>query len=231
LHEGSVPEVTKPARAGIIPRDRGATTGERRSTQATRPMPTIRRLALAAVATAIAAAPARAQLPTYRDLPKFTVTSRDIRDGHVIPEKHVYRGFGCNGGNLSPQLAWKGAPANTKSFAVFVFDPDAPTASGWWHWVAYNIPAATTSLPQGAGDPAKALLPAGTVQGRTDFGSVGYGGPCPPATDRPHAYYFVVVALSVPKLDLPANATAAMVSFNVRANALAVGQVLARYSR
>lgn len=194
-------------------------------------MSAIRRLAFAAVAAAIAAAPAGAQIRRYTELPKFTLTSRDLRDGHVIPEKHVYAGFGCSGGNLSPQLSWKGFPANTKSFAVLVFDPDAPTASGWWHWVAYNLPASTTSLPQGAGDPAKALMPAGTVQGRTDFGTPGYGGPCPPPKDRPHAYYFVVVALSVEKLDLPPNATAAMVSFNIRANALAAAQLLARYSR
>ena len=100
-----------------------------------------------------------------------------------------------------------------------VHDPDAPTGSGWWHWVVYNIPAGTSSLPAGAGDPRKHLLPAGAVQGRTDYGTSGYGGPAPPP-GPPHRYEFRLHALKIESLELPADATAAMIGFNVLANAL-----------
>jgi Raf kinase inhibitor-like YbhB/YbcL family protein len=100
----------------------------------------------------------------------------------------VFKGMNCTGSNISPALQWHGAPPAAKSFALTVYDPDAPTGSGWWHWVTYNIPAATTQLGAGAGDPAKALMPSGSVQGNTDFGVPGYGGPCPPQGDKPHHY-------------------------------------------
>jgi Raf kinase inhibitor-like YbhB/YbcL family protein len=116
----------------------------------------------------------------------LTLTSADIKAGGSIANEQVFKGFGCTGGNLSPALSWSGAPAATKSFAVSIYDPDAPTGSGWWHWVVFNIPAGTTSLPKGAGDVEKKLMPAGAIQSRTDFGTGGYGGPCPPAGDKPH---------------------------------------------
>ena len=109
----------------------------------------------------------------------MTLTSPDIEEGATIANEQVFKG--CTGGNVSPALSWSGAPKAAKSFVVTVYDPDAPTGSGWWHWVAYNIPAGTASLPKGAGDPAKKLMPEGTIQSRTDFGAPGYGGPCPPA--------------------------------------------------
>ena len=161
---------------------------------------------------------------------KFTLTSPDLKDGGRIADAQVFNDFGCQGGNVSPALAWSGAPANTKSFALLVHDPDAPTGSGWWHWVVYNIPAATTSLAAGAGDPKKKLMPAGAVQGRTDYGSVGYGGPCPPP-GKAHHYHFQVYALKVEKLELPADASAAMVGFNVRAQALAQAELVGLYGR
>jgi Raf kinase inhibitor-like YbhB/YbcL family protein len=160
----------------------------------------------------------------------FTLTSRDIVNDKKIPEAQVFNSFGCRGGNVSPQLAWSNAPTGTKSFALLVHDPDAPTGSGWWHWVVYNIPADATSIAADAGNPAKGLMPAGAVQGRTDFGTPGYGGPCPPP-GKPHHYYFRLYALKVPKLDLPADATAAMVGFNVRASSLAEAQILGLYGR
>src|SRR3954465_14424129 len=116
--------------------------------------------------------------------------------------------MGAGGQNVSPQLSWSGAPAGTKSFALTLYDPDAPTGSGWWHWVVYDIPATATELPQGAGS-GKAPLPAGTVQGKTDFGAAGYGGAGPPPGDKPHRYVFTVYALKVDKLDLPADASPA----------------------
>jgi len=114
--------------------------------------------------------------------------------------------MGCNGQNISPALNWSNAPAGTKSFAVTAYDPDAPTGSGWWHWVMYNIPADATGLVAGAGNGRNA--PRGSQEGRTDFGSKGYGGPCPPAGDKPHHYHFTVFALKVDKLDVPGDATA-----------------------
>ncbi len=112
---------------------------------------------------------------------KFELSSTDVHEGKMIPMANVYSGMGCMGQNMSPELSWKGAPEGTKSYAVTMYDPDAPTGSGWWHWVVYNIPASTTSLPAGAGDASKNLLPTGATQGNTDFGTPGYGGPCPPA--------------------------------------------------
>jgi Raf kinase inhibitor-like YbhB/YbcL family protein len=161
---------------------------------------------------------------------KFTLTSADLPAGGTIPDSQVFNGFGCKGGNLSPALSWSHAPAGTKSFALLVHDPDAPTGSGWWHWVVYNIPAGVSSLPAGAGEAAKNLLPSGVVQGRTDFGTRGYGGPCPPP-GKPHHYYYRLYALKVAKLDLPADATAAYVGFNVRMEAIGKAELMGVYGR
>ena len=162
---------------------------------------------------------------------KFTLTSPDVHAGQKIPNTHAFNGMGCTGTNTSPALEWSGAPANTKSFALTVYDPDAPTGSGWWHWVVYNIPAGTTKLAAGAGDPAKNLLPAGAKQGNTDFGAPGYGGPCPPPGDKPHHYHFTIYALDTDKIDIPANGTAAMVGFNLHAHTIAKAELTALYSR
>lgn len=162
---------------------------------------------------------------------RFVLTSSELAPGARVGERHVFNGFGCSGQNVSPALAWSGAPAGTKSFALTVYDPDAPTGSGWWHWVVYNIPAGTTELPSGAGAGTSAGLPAGAAQGTTDFGSSGYGGPCPPQGDAPHRYVFTVHALKVEHLDLPANATAAFIGFNLNANRLSSASFTARYGR
>ena len=161
----------------------------------------------------------------------FTLTSSDIKPGATLSNEQVFNGFGCSGGNISPALNWSNPPEGTKSYALMVHDPDAPTGSGWWHWVVWNIPATVRSLPARAGDPASGLLPAGATQGNTDFGSPGYGGPCPPPGDKPHRYYFRLHALKLEKLDLPAGATAALVGFNVNANTLAVAELMATYGR
>jgi Raf kinase inhibitor-like YbhB/YbcL family protein len=161
----------------------------------------------------------------------FALSSPDIGPAAPIGQAHVFNGFGCSGDNISPALSWDGVPDGTKSLALTVYDPDAPTGSGWWHWVVYNLPATTTALPQGAGDAAGAHLPAGTVQGHTDFGSVGYGGPCPPQGDTPHHYIFTLHALSVDKLELPADATAALVGFAINGNRIAATTLTALYGR
>src|SRR5436190_2045613 len=159
----------------------------------------------------------------------FRVSAPDLESKGRITAAHVYNSFGCSGQNISPALNWSNAPAGTKSFAVTAYDPDAPTGSGWWHWVMYNIPASVTSLPAGAGNGRDA--PRGSQQGRTDFGSKGYGGPCPPAGDKPHHYHFTVFALKVDKIDVPGDATAAYVGFNLNANKLATARVTGLYAR
>jgi len=162
---------------------------------------------------------------------KFALTSPTLSEGATIGDKHLFAGFGCSGGNKSPALAWSGAPAETKSFAVTVYDPDAPTGSGWWHWVVFNIPAGTTELKEGAGDPKGTALPAGSVQSVTDFGQPGFGGPCPPAGDKPHRYIFSVHALKLEKLPLEPAASGAMVGFLLGQNTIAKASVTGLYGR
>jgi hypothetical protein len=160
----------------------------------------------------------------------FKIASPEFKEGGRIAEEQVFNGFGCQGANVSPALDWSGAPAGTKSFAVTVYDPDAPTGSGWWHWVVFNIPADVKGLPKNAGTQAD-LLPAGSVQSRTDFGKPGYGGPCPPTGDKPHRYQFTVYALKTDKLPLDENAPAAMVGFYLHQNLIQKSVLNARYGR
>jgi len=160
---------------------------------------------------------------------QFRVTAPDLVSKGRITISHVFNGMGCNGQNISPALEWANPPAGTKSFAVTIYDPDAPTGSGWWHWVMYNIPAGTTGLVAGAGGGRN--TPRGSAQGRTDFGSKGYGGPCPPVGDKPHHYNITVFALKVDKIDVPGDATAAYVGFNLNANKLATARVTGLYGR
>ena len=163
----------------------------------------------------------------------MTLTSTDVKDGAAIANDFVFKGFGCTGNNMSPALSWSGAPAATKSFAVSIYDPDAPTGSGWWHWVVFNIPANTTSLPKGAGDPKGKGMPKGAIQSRTDFGSDGYGGPCPPKGDKPHRYQITVFAVDVDKLPdaKDHNASAALVGFDLNFHTLAKATITPTYGR
>jgi Raf kinase inhibitor-like YbhB/YbcL family protein len=161
---------------------------------------------------------------------KFLLKSADVKPGATLTEQQVFSGFGCSGANVSPQLSWAGAPAGAKSFVVTVYDPDAPTGSGWWHWVVYNIPAGATELAPGAGS-GKAPLPEGAAQGRTDFGAPGFGGACPPPGDKPHRYIFTVFALKVEKLEVPADASPALIGFMTHANKLGSASFTAHYGR
>lgn len=161
----------------------------------------------------------------------FSLASAQLKEAGRIADEQVFNGFGCQGGNVSPALQWKGAPADTKSFAVTVYDPDAPTGSGWWHWVIFNIPADVTHLAKGAGNPHENLAPVGSVQSRTDFGKPGYGGPCPPTGDKPHRYQFTVYALKTDKLPLDENAPAAMVGFYLQQNLIKKAALRAQYGR
>ncbi|WP_119964248.1 YbhB/YbcL family Raf kinase inhibitor-like protein [Simplicispira lacusdiani] len=184
---------------------------------------TIATLGLALAASAFAASAAQAQA--------FTLGSPDFSEGSTLPQRFEFKGFGCAGDNQSPALRWSGAPAGTQSYAVTVYDPDAPTGSGWWHWTVVNIPASVTALPPGAGAAGNALLPAGASQVRIDYGVAAWGGTCPPEGDAPHRYIFTVHALKVPRLDLPADATAALAGYMVHAHSLGKATLTARYGR
>jgi Raf kinase inhibitor-like YbhB/YbcL family protein len=161
----------------------------------------------------------------------FTLHSPDIDPAKPLPVTYVFKGFGCEGGNQSPALQWSGAPAGTRSYALTIYDPDAPTGSGWWHWVVVNLPASASALLHGVGTPAGDVLPVGATQINTDFGLPGYGGPCPPVGDPPHRYIVTLHALKVEKLDLPANATAALAGFMINANAIDTASFEFRYGR
>lgn len=163
-------------------------------------------------------------------LPPFELRSTSLQEGGVIGAAQVFNGTGCDGQNISPDLEWSNPPAGTASYAVTLYDPDAPTGSGWWHWVLYNIPATAGSLPAGAGDPAGNWMPAVT-HGTNDFGTKGYGGPCPPPGDPPHNYIFTVHALDVEKLEVPTNATAAHIGFKLHAHRLGRATLTGRYGR
>jgi Raf kinase inhibitor-like YbhB/YbcL family protein len=161
------------------------------------------------------------------------LTSAEIKDGARIADEQVFKGFGCTGSNISPSLSWSGAPQGTKSFAVTMYDPDAPTGSGWWHWIVFNIPPGTTSLPKDAGNPQKSLMPNGTIQSRTDFGVDGYGGPCPPVGHGKHHYRITVFAVDVDKLpDATGDtASAALVGYDLHFHTLSKATLTGVYKR
>ena len=163
------------------------------------------------------------------DAQEFTLKSDQLAGQLTIEQ--VYSGFGCTGKNISPSLKWINAPKNAKSFAVTVYDPDAPTGSGWWHWVIFNIPADVTELRTDAGNLQKKTAPAGSTQSVTDYGKPGFGGACPPVGDKPHRYIFTVFALDVPKLDLDDKAGAALVGYMLNQHAIAKASLISYYGR
>ena len=163
--------------------------------------------------------------------PDFKVSSGSLHEDDALPPAQVYRGQRCNGGNRSPALAWTGAPASTRSYAVTMFDPDAPTGHGWWHWLLFDLPADTQSLAEDAGRADGSALPAGARQSRNDFGSAGYGGACPPAGDAPHHYVITVYALPKSQLGLPASASASVIDAALKRDALATARLTLRYGR
>ncbi|MEZ5842000.1 MAG: YbhB/YbcL family Raf kinase inhibitor-like protein [Hyphomicrobiales bacterium] len=160
---------------------------------------------------------------------EFLLTSKSMSDGGPLPASAVFEGFGCTGGNKSPDLAWSGAPQGTKSFALTVHDPDAPTGSGWWHWTLFDLPAATSGLPENAS--AAGQLPEGAREGPTDYGRNGFGGACPPKGDKAHSYVFTLYALPVESIGLDKTAPAAMISYFARAQAIGSASLTAHYGR
>jgi Raf kinase inhibitor-like YbhB/YbcL family protein len=158
----------------------------------------------------------------------FTVSSNSFKDGDYLANAHILSadfGFGCEGNNQSPHLAWSGAPAGTKSFAVTCLDPDAPTGSGFWHWLVVNIPPNVSELALDAGNPKAPKLPAQALQTRTDFGTPGYGGPCPPP-GHPHRYLFTVFAVGTDTLSVTADTSAAVIGFQLHFNTLAKAAIM-----
>lgn len=160
----------------------------------------------------------------------FQLSSDDIDHGSFMSKTQEFKGFGCSGSNVSPQLSWSGAPKNTEAFALTVHDPDAPTGSGWWHWQVVNIPKNINALAAGAGDLTKNLMPNGSVEITNDYGFKGFGGACPPEGHGVHRYRFTLHALSK-KLELPEDASSALTGYMVKAHSLESSTIEALYKR
>ena len=168
----------------------------------------------------------------YEHLPKvpsFAVTSDDVRDGEKLPLPQVSGIFGAGGEDITPHLSWRGFPEGTKSFVVTVYDPDAPTASGFWHWAVVDIPANVTELPRGAGNENGSGLPQGAFQLCNDAGLARYIGAAPPAGHGKHHYYIVVHAVDVESLGLGKDATSAFLGFNLFSHTLGRGMIVPWY--
>jgi Raf kinase inhibitor-like YbhB/YbcL family protein len=163
-------------------------------------------------------------------VPAFTLTSEDVTDGQPFGNDQVSGVFGAGGKDISPQLSWSGFPAETESFAITVFDPDAPTTSGFWHWGVADIPVSTTSLPRGAGS-AGGVLPPGAVQLRNDGGFAGFVGAAPPPGHGYHRYFIVVHAVDVQSLGIDADATPAFLGFNLFSHSIARARIVATYEQ
>lgn len=159
----------------------------------------------------------------------FTLTSKDLSGQATKTEE--FNGFGCTGENQSPQLSWSNAPEGTKSFAITMYDPDAPTGSGWWHWVVFDIPGSTRELATNAGNLKMDLTPEGAIQSVTNYGVGGYGGPCPPEGHGLHQYVITVHALKTDKLGLDENTNPAIVGYYIGNNTLAKASIVAYYER
>ena len=158
----------------------------------------------------------------------FYLSSKDVQG--QISNDQVFNSFGCTGKNISPQLSWSNAPVGTKSFAVTAYDPDAPTGSGWWHWVVFNIDKSASGFKTGASTNAK-MMPAGSVESVTSYGAKGFGGACPPKGDKPHRYIFTVYALDTDKIEQNADARPELVGFFLNSHAIAKASIMAYYGR
>ncbi len=162
---------------------------------------------------------------------EFSLSSSDIGPDKPLDDQFIFNAFGCAGGNVSPALSWSDAPGGTQSFVVAFFDPDAMRGRGFWHWLVLNIPATTTSLQRDAGSEDGSKLPPGAEQIKNGFRASGYSGSCPPPSDEPHAYVMTVYALKVPRIVVPAEATAGTIISTIDANALGRASITYRYGR
>lgn len=159
----------------------------------------------------------------------MALRSSDIAEGEIMDADQVFAGFGCDGGNLAPSLSWSGVPEGTKSFIITVYDPDAPTGSGFWHWSVFNLPATVTELSEGAGT-EQVPLPEGAIQARNDFSMNAFGGACPPEGSE-HRYVFTVYAMPQDALTIDETASGALVGFFANTSALGSASITAKYSR
>jgi len=157
----------------------------------------------------------------------FTLSSSDLSG--QLTKTQEFNGFGCSGKNVSPKLTWKDAPKGTKSFAITMYDPDAPTGSGWWHWSVFNIPASTTEIATNA--TRSNLLPRGSIEGTNDYGIVGFGGACPPKGDGFHTYVITVYALDIKKLDIDEKTNQAIVGYMINAHTIEKSSLVSYYKR
>ena len=175
----------------------------------------------------------RAPLPYdfFPEVPSFTLTSDDVADGDTLPQPQLSAMFGAGGEDRSPALAWSGFPADTRSFAITMYDPDAPTGSGFWHWAVCDIPVEVTALAAGAGNPGSSDLPGSALTVRNDAGIAGFLGAAPPEGLGEHRYVFVVHALDTESLGLDGDASPAFVGFNLRFHTLARATLIATYGR
>jgi Raf kinase inhibitor-like YbhB/YbcL family protein len=162
-------------------------------------------------------------------VPSFSVTSTDCTHGETLPMPHVSGMMGAGGEDLSPHLSWSGFPQETQGFAVTCYDPDAPTASGFWHWVVTGIPGSVTELPRGAGSQDGAALPEGARQLRNDAGVAGYVGAAPPSGHGEHRYFFVVHALDTADMGVPDDASPSFHGFNLFQHTLARATLVVTY--
>jgi Raf kinase inhibitor-like YbhB/YbcL family protein len=160
---------------------------------------------------------------------EMEVSSPTFRDGEVVPRLHLMNRYGCLGENRSPAVSWSNVPPGTRSFAVTLYDPDATTGSGWWHWIVYDIPASTRSLTAGLEQGIGRGLPGRAAQASNDFGDRGYGGPCPPRGERPHRYVLTVHALRVETLAVPHQASPAFVRYRIWGNRIGAGSIAAKF--
>lgn len=170
----------------------------------------------------------------YADLPQvaeFMLTSESMTHNEALGTAQVSGIMGPGGGDESPQLTWDGFPEGTKSFAVTVYDPDAPTASGFWHWAVFNLPVTTTSLPAGAGTEGSGLLPEGAVTLKNDGGFPGFVGAAPPPGHGPHHYHVVVHAVDVETLDIPAEGSPAYLGFNLFSHSIGRARIIGTFEQ
>ena len=156
----------------------------------------------------------------------FYLNSADIQG--QIANDQVFNSFGCTGKNISPHLSWNNAPAGTKSFAITVYDPDAPTGSGWWHWIVFNIDKSVDAIKTGASNKS---MPTGAIESSTSYGSKGFGGACPPKGDKPHRYIFTVHALDTEKIEQNADARPELIGFFLNSHVIAKASIMAYYGR
>ena len=160
----------------------------------------------------------------------FRLISSEWHDGGSVPQENVFNGSGCGGANISPEFQWSHAPSGSKSFAITIFDPDAPTGGGWWHWVIFNIPESVLELPRGAANKQSGSSPSAGVQCRNDYGEPGYGGPCPPPGST-HRYLVRVFALNVEKLPFGSETAARKIANQIEAHSIGVAKLMVRFGR